>query len=274
MSVLTSYASQSARDSEVPASDNTGLCIFRTDTDAIEVSDGTNYLTYNSDGVGVTYPSNSYSVELDGTNDYIDTGEKFDFIQQTCNFSVTCWVKLIDHTSTAANQFLVHSSRGGGNVGFMLWYDNRSSGKSLNVLLSGIDSSLSNSNGITDNNWHHIAVTCAAGGSLKVYRDGSLIGSKAAPSTTTSTAYHNLLLGAAYNTSTSTIVNPMNGYLDEVAIFNRELTSTEIDKIRSSPYSYVGATSIYRLEDNANDSVGTNNGTNYNASFVTSEKPY
>jgi len=270
MSTLQSYTS----GTRPSASGNTGLCIFRSDTNAIEVSDGTNYLTYNSDGVGVTYPSNSYSVELDGTNDYIDTGDKFDFIQKTCNFSITFWVKLIDHTSTAANQFLVMSTYGGGNIGLMFWYDNRFGDKKFRFLLSGIGNYVEVNNGITDNNWHHIALTCANGGDQKVYRDGSLIASGSAPSPTTSTATHNLLLGAAINTSTSNISAPMNGYLDEVAIFNRELTSSEIDKIRSSPYSYVGATSIYRFENNANDSVGTNNGTNFNATFETSEKPY
>lgn len=55
MSTLTSYASAAARDSAAPASSNTGLCIFRTDTKAIEVSDGTNYLAYNYDFVSYRY---------------------------------------------------------------------------------------------------------------------------------------------------------------------------------------------------------------------------
>lgn len=272
MSTLTSYASASARDSAAPAASNTGLCIFRTDSQAIEVSDGTNYLTYLNDGVlGTgTFTSNSYSVELDGTNDYIDTNNKFDFIQQTCNFSITFWLKFIDHTSTAANQYVVMSTYGGGNPGIMFWYDNRSSAKQLRFLLSGLGSSIDVNNGITDNNWHHIALTCADGGDQKIYRDGSLIGSQSAPSTTTSTATHNLLLGAAYNTS---IVNPINGYLDEVAIFNRELTSTEISNIISNK-AYSNFSAMYRLENNANDENGVNNGTNNGATFVTSEKPY
>jgi len=275
MSILDNYATASARDAAYPAASNIGRCIFRTDSQAIEVSDGTNYLTYLNDGVlGTgTFTSNSYSVELDGTNDYIDTNNKFDFIQQTCNFSITCWVKIIDHTSTAANQFIVHSSIGSSNPGVMFWYDNRSSAKKLRFLLSGLGSSIDVSNGITDNNWHHYALTCANGGDQKLYKDGSLIGSQSAPSTTTNTAYHNLLLGAAYDTSTSLVTNPMNGYLDEVAIFNRELTSTEISNIINNK-AYLNFFAMYRLENNANDENGVNDGTNFNATFVTSEKPY
>ena len=275
MSTLTSYASEAARDSAAPAASNTGLCIFRSDTNAIEVSDGTNYLTYLNDGVlGTgTFTSNSYSVELDGANDYIDTNSKFDFIQQTCNFSITFWVKLIDHTSTASNQFLVMSAPGGSDVGLMFWYDNRSSAKQLRFKLNTLGNSIDISNGITDNNWHHIALTCANGGDQKIYRDGSVIGSASTPSPSTSTATHNLLLGAAFSPGTSNITNPMNGYLDEVAIFNRELTLAEIDNIINNK-KYLTFFSMYRFENNADDENGVNDGTNYNATFETSEKPY
>jgi len=273
MSTLTSYASEAARDAAAPSASNTGLCIFRSDTNAIEVSDGTNYLTYNSDGVGVTYPSNSYSASFDGINDYIDTNEAFNFIQQTCEFTVTCWLKFTNHASTAANQFILGSTNTGSQVGMMLWYDNRSSSganKTLRAMVSPDTSATGDvyvnvNDGITDNNWHHIAVTgSGSGGTLKMYRDGSLIGSTSGLTTTTNTSLHDMLFGATGTTPAGFF----GGNLDEVAIFNRELTSSEIDKIRSSPYSYVGATSIYRFENNANDSVGTNNGTNFNAAFV------
>jgi hypothetical protein len=55
MSSLTAYASSSARDSGSPAASNPGLCIFRTDTKAIEVSDGTNWLVYNYDAIDSPY---------------------------------------------------------------------------------------------------------------------------------------------------------------------------------------------------------------------------
>ena len=67
MSTLTSYASASARDSAAPAASNTGLCIFRSDTKAIEVSDGTNYLSYNNDGITYDFSgSNTHSGVFDG----------------------------------------------------------------------------------------------------------------------------------------------------------------------------------------------------------------
>ncbi len=67
MSTLTSYTS----GTRPAASSNSGLCIFRSDTNAIEVSDGTDWQTYNSDGVLQTFSSNSYSGVFDGSADYI-----------------------------------------------------------------------------------------------------------------------------------------------------------------------------------------------------------
>ena len=61
-----------------------GLCIFNTDNDAIEVSDGTNWQTYNSDGVFQTFSTNTSSGEFDGINDLVDIsslplGDEFSF---------------------------------------------------------------------------------------------------------------------------------------------------------------------------------------------------
>jgi hypothetical protein len=274
MSVLTTYASQSARDSAAPAASNTGLCIFRTDSKAIEVSDGTNYLTYNNDGTSSSYPSNSYSAFFDATNDTIDTGDKFDFIQNTCNFSVVTWVKFTDHTTTTAIQSILSTTYTSGQKGFYLFYDNRVGNN--NVLKvsfpSGTTASINVDDGITDNNWHHLAVTCAAGGTLKLYKDGTVIGSTSAPTITATTALYTMKLGSVLISGSNT--NGLFGYMDEVGVFNRELTSSEIDNIRGTSKTFTQVTSLYRLENNADDETGTNNATNNGATFVTSPKPY
>jgi len=267
MSTLTTYASAAQRDSASPASSNTGLCIFRSDTNAIEVSDGVVYRAFNNDGVY------SQVANFDGAGDYIDTNEKFDFIQKTCDFTVTCWMKFADYTSTAANQFILGNNNSGGQVGMMLWYDNRSSpgppNKQLRVVVSpdvggsSGDIYVNVNNAITDNDWHHIAVTgSGSGGTLRLYKDGSEEGSTSGLTTTTSTSLHDMLFGAVGTTPAGFF----KGYLDEVAIFDYELSSNEINNLVSS-HNYTGATSLYKFEGNANDSIGTNHGTNNNATF-------
>lgn len=240
---------------------------FETDTKNFIIYDGTNWRGYVNDGVY------SQVARFDGAGDYINTGTRFDFLQQTCEFTVTCWVKLTDHTSTAANQFLLGNTNTGGQVGMMLWYDNRASSgsnKSLRALVSpdvggsSSDVSVNVTNGITDNNWHHIAVTgSGSGGTLKMYRDGSLIGSTSGLTTTTNTSLHDMQIGTVGGSSP---INFFGGYLDEVAFFESELSSGDITNLVSS-HNYTGATSLYKFEGNANDSINTNNGTNNGATF-------
>jgi hypothetical protein len=245
-----------------PGSPTDGDVLFETDTKNVIVYDGTNWRGYQNDGA--SFKTNSYSALFDGTNDYIDTNNKFDFIQQTCNFSITFWLKFTAYT-TDVNQFLVANSHA------YIWYDNRSSQGSPKKLRIRVlpDFSFDVSNAISDNNWHHIAATCAAGGNIKLYRDGSQILSATAPQTNSSSSTDTLKIGANSNST-----SPFGGYLDEVAIFNRELTSTEVSNIVGSSKLYPQFTSFYRLENNANDETGVNNGTNNGATFVTSTKPY
>src|SRR6056300_1662496 len=87
--------------STLPGSPSAGDAYFETDTKDYIIYDGTNWRSWANDGVY------SQVASFDGVGDYIDTNEKFDFIQKTCEFTVTCWVKFTDHTSTAANQFIL-----------------------------------------------------------------------------------------------------------------------------------------------------------------------
>jgi len=200
---------------------------------------------------------NTCSVDFDGTNDYVDTGNKFDFMQQTLNFTVSAWIKFQNYT-LARNQYILHTTDGGGRVGFMLWFDNRSG---QDYLRSRINTSSSTSayaqdvNAISDNNWHHVAVTCAQGGSIRLYVDGSQLNSSSAPSTTTATAMHNLIIGGALDTS-GQIFLPFQGNIDEVGIFNTELSSSDITSIYNSgspdDLSSFNPVGWWRMGDNDN----------------------
>jgi hypothetical protein len=88
-------------------------------------------------------------------------------------------------------------------------------------------------NAISDNNWHHVAVTCSQGGSIRLYVDGSELNSSTAPTTTTATAMHNFIIGGALNTSGQP-VGSFGGNLDEVAIFNSELSASNVTAIYNS----------------------------------------
>ena len=243
-----------------PSNPLTGDTRFETDTKSIIVWDGTNWIKYLNDQLfnSGAFLTNSYSAVLDGINDNIDTGNKFDFTQQTCNFSITFWMKFADYT-TSANQFFLGSSE------MYLWYDNRAthgSTKKLRVRVLPNASFDSSNNAIVDNGWHHIAVTCSAGGSIKMYKDTIKIIDKPAPVTNSNSSLGNLKLGSTYNDTLF-----FGGNLDEFAIFDYELTAGEISTIYNDQ-TYPEFTSLYRFENNFNDETGANNATNNGVTFA------
>ena len=256
-----------------------------TDAGSIVVYDSGSWRTFANEVVN-SWGGNTYSVAFDGTNDYVDTGDKFDFMQQTMNFTVSAWIKLQDYT-LARNQYILHTTDSGSRVGFMLWFDNR---YGQNYLRSSIcPSSSSNAfaqkmNTISDNNWHHVAVTCAQGGSIRLYLDGSELNSSSTPSTTTATAMHNFIIGGALNASGQPFL-PAQGNIDEVGIFNTELSSSNITSIYNSgapdDLSSFNPVGWYRMGDNDNGTgttitdqgSGSSNGTLTNGPTFSTSVP-
>lgn len=231
MSTLTSYASASARDSAAPAASNTGLCIFRSDTKAIEVSDGSNYLSYNYDSLSnLNSLTNTYSVDLDGTNDYLDLGTTTYFNTSTA-LTVSGWVTLDVFTSYPIFCSLKTSASSGWKVGF-----SQQSGYS--AVFMGSNSNFANLKGGSTqlqsdlvSDWQHIAVTyngsgATTAGNYKLYVNGSqqTLSSAGAFASTANVSYIGRDSGGNY----------LNGQIDEFSIFTSELTSQEIGLIYNS----------------------------------------
>ena len=253
MSVLTSYASAAARDSAAPAASNTGLCIFRSDTKAIEVSDGTSYQTYNSDGVAYNFPSNSYSGVFDGAGDYISVPSSSS-LSIGGTLTITAWIRkdttgvfgaiLAKRDSTTNYQLIVRDT---------------------NVLSFYQGTTVVNdTTALSANTWYHIAVV-ATSGSTDFYINGSL--SSSGSGTTITATSDNLYIGQVASSSY------WDGYMDEIVIFDRALNSTEIGNIYNNK-QYISPVALYRLENDVTDSVGSNDGTNNGVTFSTSVKPY
>lgn len=253
MSSLTAYASAAARDSAAPAASNPGLCIFRTDTNAIEVSDGTNYQTYNSDGVYNIYPSNSYSASFDG-NDYI-TGT-VSALNSLSAFSTSCWFRYQGSLGGTTNIML----SGAGT--WYVWLKNTTTIE-YGSQATGRTFAIST---VNDSTWYHLA-TVHDGTNITLYLNGSSLGTTTIPGVP-STAGNSFYIGRFTSGSYY-----WNGYLDEVALFNRALTSSEVSNIYSNK-SYRNLTALYRLENDATDETGSYDLTNNGATFVTSTKPY
>ena len=229
MSVLTSYASQSARDSAAPAASNTGLCIFRTDTKAIEVSDGTAYQTYNSDSLTATTITSTRSLSFDGSNDYVSFAGDADLaLSGTSAATLAGWINV---GNTSSNQHIC-----GANTNVFsgeLW--GSSNVMYLEMGGGNFFTASSYRSYITQGDWHHIAFVFDGSGAsnsdrAKIYVDGtSVSGTYSGTIPTTIPSITNWYLGkGSYNVY-------FNGLMDEMALWvGTALSSTQINCLYGS----------------------------------------
>lgn len=272
MSTLTTYASQAARDSGAPASSNTGLCIFRTDTKAIEVSDGTNYLTYNYDLISYPAVSNEYAVDFDGSDDYMAIADADIFSlgngSGTDNaFSLSAWF----NADSIGTFFIAAKDVNGGRE----WVF-RTISSQLSFFAFGTGGGYIGrqyTSTLSTGQWYHVVVTydgSKASSGIKLYLNGSQVDNADYASGTYTAAVNtttNLRVGSSERDGYS------NGKIDEVAIFNSELSSSNVTAIYNSgkPATLSGYNPVgwWRMGDNdgatgttiTDQGTGSNNGT-------------
>ena len=250
MSTLTSYTS----GTRPSASANSGLCIFRSDTNAIEVSDGTDWQTYNSDGVYLDYSSgNTHSGDFDG-NDYA-VGTVGD-LNSVSAFSTSCWFR---YQGTLGGSTHIPLSGAG------TWYVWVKSTTNIEYATQNNPKTFTIPT-INDSTWYHL-VTVHDGTNATLYLDGSSLGTQTV-SSVPSTA------GNAFNIGRFTSASYYwNGWIDEVSVFNRALTSTEVTNIYSNK-TYLNPTAIWRLNNDTTDELGTYDLTNNTITFDGTNKAY
>ena len=200
---------------------------------------------------GVTYDSaNGGSLELDGTNQYIDTGFTY---AGTADYTMTVWMKangaqkcgLIGHRSAwvatgemSQNLFYItgdaSASTPGTGLGWFEWYVNKPS--ETNYV--GRTMYLFNDKNVCDNVWHQV-VAVKSQTSTKVYVDGLLIGENSTggggPGGTDSIKIISdtrLVIGAAGNGVSPNNLNGFyyNGSIAGSSFYNRALSEEEVAK--------------------------------------------
>ena len=276
MSTLQSYTS----GTRPSASSNSGLCIFRSDTNNIEVSDGTDWLAYASDGI--TFGDNSYVAELDGTDDYLTLGDVSGTLGGASKCTVSWWMKKPNTSNTQARWWMGE----GTDSLFALW-DNANtrwffgigtgSGGYAQAVTGAITS-------ILDNTWYlwtfiYDGTQSTEVDRVKLYKNTSELSvsrqaSTAIPTSLNSTVGDDPYVGA-YN-DPSGPGGFTDASFDDFAIFDDALTSTQVTNIYNSQiYPSSSLKHLYRMENNVNDSVGSANGSVPNqVTWQTSNLPY
>ena len=179
-------------------------------------------LTYVAGQIG------SQAAQLNGTTGNVSIPRSV-----TDDFTVMLWVKTTDNGGWAAAQWwagkgLVDGEVGGGGAD---WGTSLVDGKFvLGVGSVGGDTTLASSVNINDGAWHHVAATRSnTTGAMAVYVDGVLRGSGTGP-TGSRTFTPGLRIG-----SLQTGNNFLNGTLDDVRLYDRILTGSEIAAFVNTP---------------------------------------
>lgn len=205
-----------------PSSPSAGDTYFETDTNNIIVYDGTNWRGYQNDGIALSPITNTTSVALDGTDDHVLIPSNSAYGFGTGDFTIICWFYV---NSTVTNYIGIYDFRPGGtgsrypslfispNNGARYYYYNGGSGGTINY-----------DDTPNAGQWYCSAVTRSSS-AVTLYRDGVSVAT-GTDSNTLSTPTSGIYVGMRGNSSLE-----LNGYVDEFAIFDKALTSTQISDV-------------------------------------------
>lgn len=228
--------------------------------------------------VGGSSFTNTQSVELDGVDDYVDCGNVTTLNGQT-NITISLWFK--QDSSVTGIQYPITKYGTGGNQLLVTYRV----GGVIDVNLGGVGLFRSaNAINYSDGNWHNMVITYDSSRTNIYNRTAVSIDnvdiahstfSQSSTTITTSTA--NLNIGAR----TGYGFYEWNGKLDEVAIWNRTLTPTEITEIYNNgvptDLSSYSPNNWWRFEGTgttATDSgTGANDGTLTNGATRSTDVP-
>jgi len=222
--------------------------------------------------------SNLKSIALDGVDDYVDCGTNLALLGSACTFSA--WVKMTDATSFRILHKGIAASReyafgmGTSDTLFFVLYNG-----STKYIAQVSTSTMTSYQG----SWIHICATydgSTNASGIKLYVNGSVFGSSAAIAGSytapSGNANGDVYIGR-YNTEYA------DGNIDEVAVFNSELSQSDVTAIYGSGVptslsSYSSLISWWRCGDNdtaptLTDNKGSNDGTMTNFSTFSTDVP-
>ncbi len=172
-----------------------------------------------------------FSFVYDGALDYIDAGSDSSLNWGSGNGSVSLWFKT-SHNETGVGDLLMKGGFSTGGKTYAIFMN------SSNEILFAIDDNVSlrfvkSSSSLNDGLWHHV-VGQRDGSTLRLFIDGSIDDTLTGITTGNIDSSNPLLIGAGTNATNNNVGNFFSGKINEPAVFNYALTSTEVSNMYSS----------------------------------------
>ncbi len=177
------------------------------------------------------------ALNFDGTNDYVDLGTKSS-LNLTTTLSISGWV----NRSNTGKYMIPLARRNSSNLQYQLTWVRNGEGTHndkvrLDLGLGGSITSFNSTNAHTDTGWHHIAGTYD-GANVKLYFDGALDGTTAETRSIDSYSIPNEI-GFDNGVADPSLSAYSAGSIDDVRIYNRALSGTEILTLYGQTYRSV-----------------------------------
>ncbi len=191
------------------------------------------------------------ALDLDGTDDRVLVTTNSG-LETNTNVTVALWINP-DDAAKATSQQLASKYSSTPQNGYVLYIPASVNTIKWELRLGSCCQAVQALTALVNGTWQHVVATYD-GATLKVYINGVLENSSASSGTLTST--NNLALGADWSGAT---VQPFDGRMDEVRLYNRALSAGEIAALYQS-------TAVFRPTRKA--TINTSQNTRFNNSLV------
>lgn len=233
-----------------------------------------NFETVTYTGNGGTQKITGYirkGAAFNGSSSQIDIPHNTEF-DATGGLSVSFWINR-DNTNSF---FPIDKANGGsGSYGWQFIF-NSSTGYRFQVhnTSNGAVSADSGTGYAATGTWEHVVGTISSSGVAKIYVDGVLKNTTSALGGTISSNTGGVTIGSYFNNT-----NWLSGKLDQIRFFNTDIDQTAVDALYAEVYASStksttdifgdgSGVALYELDDSANDTGGTYNGTATNVNFL------
>jgi len=220
---------------------------------------------------------------FDGTARSVAITDKNYFSPTVNNMTIALWARVLsnapavgDGVCGSGGAYFITKGGTGGTYEWGLENDNNArTCISLWTNVGGYHGEISKAMTVNDDQWHHYAVTLDYLNNLTLYIDGAQANSSASFSSTMTDTANDILIGRRGDTGSYYF----NGSIDEVILFNRTLTPSEIATLYATNNRWLNHTEL-RRGNNWNcsitpvDSTGLNGTTKYsNITNITGAPP-
>jgi len=170
--------------------------------------------------------------KFDGDDDYVYNDDIYEYLKTTASLSF--WIKTTqtgdaDDAWRSPGVVGIEESGGSDDI-FWGWLDDKGH---IGVSKGNNDDDSRSSTAVNDNQWHHVVLARdSSNGDVKIYIDGDLDTSGSTDSGDVGNSFSSI--GRIENTDSSKELHYFQGYIDELKVYPKVLSSSEVSKIYSN----------------------------------------